>query len=138
MDKTDCKKCWKYRKVKWESEEEFEIIYTRYKDSKCCELCGIEYKTSFYKCLDHCHDTGKFRNIICRTCNLNVGKQKINNNTGHNNISKINNKRYKLGFYYRVRIERYKVNIFEKTRTTLEKAIECRDKFIAENPTYFT
>ena len=43
-----------------------------------CEECGVEltedkHTTPTRKCLDHCHITGEFRNIICHACNTKRG-----------------------------------------------------------------
>lgn len=40
-------------------------------DNKCA-ICGVEL--SYEKMhVDHCHDTGKVRGLLCRRCNLAVG-----------------------------------------------------------------
>lgn len=38
--------------------------------SDCCEICG---KTENL-CYDHCHDTMKFRGVLCRGCNRSIGQ----------------------------------------------------------------
>ena len=38
--------------------------------SSCCEICG---KTEEL-CYDHCHDTMKFRGVLCRGCNRSLGQ----------------------------------------------------------------
>ena len=55
--------------------DNYELIYERYTNSKNCEECNCEYSNrgdgvGRFKCMDHCHITGKFRNILCNTCNL--------------------------------------------------------------------
>ena len=54
---------------------DYNLLYDNYLASTNCEECGIEYgkmgdETGTYKCLDHCHETGLFRNYICCRCNL--------------------------------------------------------------------
>lgn len=38
--------------------------------SSCCQICG---KTEEL-CYDHCHDTMKFRGVLCRGCNRSLGQ----------------------------------------------------------------
>lgn len=42
-------------------------------DKKCCEICGA---TETRLCIDHCHETGKIRGLLCETCNTAIGKLK--------------------------------------------------------------
>jgi hypothetical protein len=35
----------------------------------CCEICGSAAR----KHIDHCHDTGRIRGILCSNCNIGVG-----------------------------------------------------------------
>ncbi len=34
-----------------------------------CEVCGKEFAETIKKCLDHDHDTGDFRFVLCYSCN---------------------------------------------------------------------
>jgi formate dehydrogenase maturation protein FdhE len=38
----------------------------------CCAVCGI--KPDYRLCVDHRHDTGKVRGLLCRTCNKAIGQ----------------------------------------------------------------
>jgi len=38
--------------------------------SSCCEICGKIEEL----CYDHCHDTMKFRGVLCRGCNRSLGQ----------------------------------------------------------------
>ena len=131
--KTRTKSQWKQRGLVTDN---FDEIYNRYIHSSKCERCETSYKNSRDRCMDHCHITGKFRNILCKKCN-NMDKQTINNNTRHLYICKCKNKNYKTGYGFHIRIERNGKYVLNKTRTTLEKAIDIRDKFILDNPGYF-
>ena len=46
------------------------IYDERYLPSTHCEVCNKEYKCSRDKHLDHDHVSGKFRQIICCSCNI--------------------------------------------------------------------
>ena len=42
----------------------------RMASSSCCECCGKESDLVY----DHCHDTMKFRGVLCRGCNRSIGQ----------------------------------------------------------------
>ena len=66
------KQDWKKRGVKFTAEE-FETIWSQYWKQTECECCGINFTEEWKhkKCLDHDHNTGEFRFILCWTCNIN-------------------------------------------------------------------
>jgi len=58
--------------------DDFELLYEKYISITNCEECDCEFgefhcQLANWKCLDHCHKTGEFRNILCNRCNLNRG-----------------------------------------------------------------
>ena len=67
-----CKQNWKKRGLNM---KHFEIIFILYIWTTNCDICkciltnGKPMKSTT-KCLDHSHKTGKFRNIICHSCNV--------------------------------------------------------------------
>ena len=78
---------------------DYDKIWERYFNTKYCDLCNVELtkgNTRFGKCMDHDHDSGKFRNIVCRTCNNRLPKQKSkirnDNTTGHKGITFVKKK----------------------------------------------
>ena len=58
--------------------DDYEALYEKYINTWECENCAIELVTGHTapnrRCLDHCHITGKFRNILCHCCNIERGK----------------------------------------------------------------
>jgi len=128
---------WKKNGLK-ENEETIVEIYEGSIRTSNCELCGKAFTNLKDRHMDHCHETGKFRNIVCNKCNHHKSDIKINSNTGERYISKIISKKSKKGFYYRIQIYRNDKKVLCKTTLTLEEAIEIRDKFLAENPDLFT
>ena len=119
--------------------EEFEEIYNKYIYSTNCELCNALFPNSRNRHLDHCHLTGKIRNIVCIKCNrIKRDNKPIETNTGENNIFKEKNNRYKLGYSFRIQMRRNGKFILSTTRKTLEEAIELRDTFIRNNPSIYS
>ena len=51
----------------------YDELYELYMLITECENCGIELTENVgheKKCLDHCHKTGIFRNVLCHSCNV--------------------------------------------------------------------
>ena len=58
--------------------ENFDNLYDYYINCKDCEQCNVELTvdkrtTKTTRCLDHCHKTGEFRNVLCNSCNVKRG-----------------------------------------------------------------
>jgi len=73
--KTNRIKRWKFRGIIC---DDFDALYQRYITTTNCDLCNREltedrYITSTTRCLDHDHETGKFRNVVCSSCNTKRG-----------------------------------------------------------------
>lgn len=111
-----CKKIavWKYNGLICENRDEYEYIYDRYLFSKRCEnpKCNKEYTEDNVKCMDHCHLTGLFRNILCNSCNI-----KLREKTNSSNIPNISwNKQNKCW--------RFQINIKGKLHSKCSKDLE--------------
>ena len=68
-----------YRIDKWKRRgvicENFDNLYDYVINCKNCENCDIEltvdrHNTATTRCLDHCHETGEFRDVLCHSCNI--------------------------------------------------------------------
>ena len=60
--------------------EDYDGLYAEYRSSTHCEECGIPYGkygdgSGTFKCMDHEHETGKFRNFLCNGCNIRRGHE---------------------------------------------------------------
>ena len=68
------------RIVKWKQSgvihDDYDELYDKYINSTECELCNIPITEGQgligKKHLDHDHETGEFRNILCGHCNVNI------------------------------------------------------------------
>ena len=54
---------------------DYNLLYNNYLKSTNCEECDIGYGTvrdgsGTWKCMDHNHETGLFRNYLCNNCNI--------------------------------------------------------------------
>ena len=92
---------------------DYDSIYIRYRNSINCENCGHDY-SYWFKCMDHCHTTGSFRNILCHKCNANRNQS---NTSGYANISY--SKLHKTWLYQ----QRYMKKSHSKTFKTKNEAI---------------
>lgn len=53
------------------------LTYNKLKEKQnyCCKICGIhESKLRCDLVVDHCHNSGKIRGLLCESCNLGLGK----------------------------------------------------------------
>ena len=48
---------------------DYDILYDTYINTHKCDICGKEFKNTKDRCMDHDHDTGLFRHILCKSCN---------------------------------------------------------------------
>ena len=53
----------------------YDEVYEYYSSINNCEVCNVKLNTNTntknQKCMDHCHVSGCFRFVLCRTCNSN-------------------------------------------------------------------
>ena len=137
--KSDTKSQWKKRGLIC-TDEEFETIYERYIYCSNCELCEKQFSTSRNRHMEHCHETGEFRNICCTQCNLRKRDNKIskNNTSGYKYIHKGLEPNAKKGYYWVFKVWINGKTKFIKKSIDLEKLIQFRDEWFKENPEYHT
>ena len=56
---------WRRSGVKGDLDE----LYKKYVNTDKCEICEKVFSDTYNRCLDHDHETGEFRNVLCRSCN---------------------------------------------------------------------
>ena len=61
-------KDWKRRGIK---DEDLNLVYDYFITQTHCWICDVKYDKKNLRCLDHCHETGDIRYIICYKCNFN-------------------------------------------------------------------
>ena len=49
--------------------DDYNALYETYIGTMECEHCQIEFTKNNWRCLDHNHETGLFRKIVCHKCN---------------------------------------------------------------------
>ena len=50
--------------------DDYNALYETYIGTMECEHCQIEFTKNNWRCLDHNHETGLFRSIVCHRCNV--------------------------------------------------------------------
>jgi hypothetical protein len=63
--------CIKNWKIKGLIYDDYDDLFEVYRKTLNCQHCNKEFKNKLDRHLDHCHETGLFRKIVCRTCNSN-------------------------------------------------------------------
>jgi len=56
-----------------------------------CAICGIMANDNKNLAVDHCHDTGNIRGLLCNKCNIGLGYFDDNQETLNNAIKYLNN-----------------------------------------------
>ena len=62
--------------------DDIDSLYCHYLNAINCDECGVEFGkygdgSGTFKCMDHSHETGEFRNFLCCRCNIKRGEHKL-------------------------------------------------------------
>ena len=118
--------------------DNFEEIYNKYIYATHCQLCYKQFEKSCDRQMEHCHETGQFRNIVCNKCNHKKEDRKINSNntSGYKGISKQKDLTCKQGFcwIFQVRINGKKKTI--KTSVNFDKLVKFAEQWKKDNNYY--
>ena len=112
---------WKYKGL---INDNIDELYDRWLNSTECELCGHNYSFN-KKCLDHDHQTGLFRNIVCHSCNQSSKLKEMykTNKSGYKNIQITESNTF------RVQLTINKIS-YRKSFKILEEAILYRNSLL--------
>ena len=118
--------------------DNFEEIYNNYIIATHCDLCGLKFKNTRERQMDHCHETGQFRNIVCRSCNHLKADYKFltHNTSGYRGISKRLDKQMKQGFRWVFIASINGKNKQIKTSGNFDKLVEFAEKWKKDNNYY--
>ena len=50
--------------------DNFDELYELYINTTECNVCNKTFKNTKDRCLDHDHDNGQFRQVLCQSCNI--------------------------------------------------------------------
>ena len=71
--------------------ETYKGIYSFVRSVDNCQLCSVKFTDEVnneWRCMDHSHETGFFRQVLCNKCNKGFDKElRKNTKTGHRWIS---------------------------------------------------
>ena len=113
----------------------FDELYNYYLSINNCELCNISFEEC-KKCLDHCHTTGLFRNIVCNSCNRIKAVGNKNNYMNIKYVSKIiAKKKGTPSEVYRIQFIRKGKKYFKQIRCnkiTLDEIILLRNNMLLD------
>jgi len=118
--------------------DDLDSLYDEYIYLKNCDLCGIEFKSSNDRQMEHSHETGEFRNFVCQSCNRKKSDVKIrtDNSSGYKGIGKHKDKNCKQGYNWRFRAMINGKHKTIKTMGDFDKLVEFAEQWKKDNNYY--
>jgi len=115
--------------------DNFEEIYYKYIIATHCQLCNKQFTKTIDRQMEHCHATGQFRNIVCRSCNQKKAdvKLKSNNTSGYRGISIEKDTTCKQGYYWRFCVYLNGKQKTIKQSVDLDKVIKFSEQWKKDN-----
>lgn len=108
---------------------DFDELYEIYIKTMNCNNCGIEFINTKNRHLDHNHETGAFRAIVCCSCNINDSY--INYPNGKPTKKQINKKYYEKHKEKLLQSQKqYNIDNKEKVKLSKKKSYEANKKKI--------
>ena len=102
---------------------DYNALYDEYINTTHCNHCQKEFKNGRDRQMDHDHNTGLFRKIVCRACNLNDSYIKYPNGFDKKQYKKEykqKNKERDREYY-----KHYKQEYYNKRKEILKQKITC-------------
>ena len=98
---------WKNRGLIYDNYDELYEVYIKTME---CQHCNKAFKKSSDRCLDHDHETGLFRKIVCRGCNVLDSYIKYPNGYSRQEYNQANKEKFKEYYqeYYQANKEQKK------------------------------
>ena len=69
--------------------DDYDDLFEVYRKTLNCQHCNKEFKNKLDRHLDHNHETGLFRKIVCRSCNNQNFYIKYPNGNSKNRMEKV-------------------------------------------------
>jgi len=127
----------KYQTIcKWKKRglicDDYNALYETYIKTMECQHCNKAFKKSSDRCLDHNHETGLFRKIVCHRCNAMDSYIKYPNEYTRQEKIKEKFKEY-IKEYYQANNEKIKEQIKEYRQANKQKIKEQKKEYYQAN-----
>lgn len=120
------------------SKEDFEYIFVQYINASHCDLCTHKFVNRCERHLDHNHQTGEVRNIVCRSCNGRRAGNKMykSNTTGYKNVYKKKDNKCAKNFLWTFKIRKHGKIVIQKSSIDKQHIIDFSEKWVKDNKYY--